>query len=215
METKAKTEIKMFWTTNPDSLQGNTHSLHKSILFLPPTDTTIATQNTQPRFKQHTSTTTTQYTQPTHKNHVSTCTKTQPQYTTAFPCQPNTHHTLKSACTHAPLTNYHSSKRRLPLCTSRATTHLQHHIPSQPTNKTHTDITRLPTFTLAPKSSHVHQQYKHTLRHHANNNNQSTKTTHTKTTQPPQHTSHKMHHKCNQTNTLKPQHTTTSTLPGI
>ena len=112
---------------------------------------------------------------------------------------------------HTRTINYHSSKRRPPSPTSHATTHLQHNIPSQPTHKTHTNTTHLTTFILAPKSSHVHQQYKNTLLHQANDNNQSTKTTHTNTTQPPQHTSHKMHHKRNQTNTLKPQHTPTST----
>ena len=77
----------------------------------PLTDATTEKQNTQPRFKQYTSTTTTQYTQPTHKNHASTCTKPQllPQYTAAFHCQPDTHHTLKRTYTHAPSTIIHQN----------------------------------------------------------------------------------------------------------
>lgn len=71
--------------------------------------------------------------------------------------------------------------------------------------------THLTASTVAPKSSHVHQQYKHTLPHHANNNNQSIKTIQTNTTQPPQLFSHKIHHKRSQTNTQKLQHTTNST----
>ena len=109
---------------------------------------------------------------------------------------------------------YHSSKCRSTLPTTHTTIHLQHHIPFQQTHKTHTATTHLTTSTLAPKSSHLHQRYKHTLTHNANNNNQSTKTIHTNTTQPPQHTSHKIHHKRNQSNTLRPQHSTNST-PNI
>ena len=140
------------------------HKLTSAMHTFPATNTTTATRNTQPRFKQHPSTTTTQYTQPTQTKPAFTCTKTQllPQYTTAFP----------TACT---------------------------------------DTTHLTTFTLDPKSSHAHQQYKYTLTHHTNNSSQLTKTIHTNTTQLPQNTSHKVHHKINQTNTLKPQHTTTST----
>ena len=112
-------------------------------------------------------TTVTQYTQPTHKNHTSTYTKPQllPQYTTAFHCQPNTDHILKRTYAH------HSSKRGSTLPTTYTTTHLQHHVPLQPTHKTHTAITNLITSTLAHKSFHVHRQYKHTLTHQANNKN--------------------------------------------
>ena len=108
---------------------------------------------------------------------------------------------------HTRTTNYHSSKCRLPPTTTHTTTHVQHHISFQPTHKTGKDTTHLTTSTLAPKSSHAHQQYKHTLTHQTNNN-QFNKTIHTKTKQLPQHTSHKIHHKHNQTNTLKLQHTT-------
>ena len=38
--------------------------------------------------------------------------------------------------------------------------------------------------------------------HYANNNSQSTKTLHTNTTQPLQHTSNKINHERNQTDTL-------------
>ena len=89
---------------------------------------------------------------------------------------------------HTRTINYHSSKRRSPSATPYITTHLQHHIPSQSTHKTHTDTTHLTTSTLAArKSSRVHQQYKPTLTHHANNNSQSTKTTDSNITQQPQH----------------------------
>ena len=134
-----------------------------------------------------------------------------PQYTTTFHCQSNTDHTLK--CTHASTINYHSPKCRLSPPTTHTTINLQHHMPFQPTHKAHTAATHLTTYTAALKSSHVHQQYKHTLTHHTKNN-QSIKTIHINTTQPPQHTFHKIHHKRNQANTLKPQHRTIFT-PNI
>ena len=91
------------------------HKLTSPIHTLPPTDTTTAKQNTQSRFKQHTSTTTTGHTQPTDKSHAFTCAKPQlpPQYTTAFHCQPNTYHTLKHTHTHHQLTIIHPSADQL------------------------------------------------------------------------------------------------------
>ena len=46
--------------------------------------------------------------------------------------------------------------------------------------------------------------------HHTNNYNLVTKTMHTSTAQPPQQTSHKLSQNRHQTNTIHPQHTTTS-----
>ena len=70
------------------------HKPTSPIHTFPATDTTTDSQNAQTRFKKHTSNITTQYTQPTHKNQAYSCTNLQllPQYTTAFHCQPNTHH---------------------------------------------------------------------------------------------------------------------------
>ena len=97
-------------------------------------------------------------------------------------------------------------------------------MPSRPTHKTHTDVTYQTTSTLAPQSSHTHRQDKPIVMYHANSNNQMTKTTtHNNTTQPPQHSSqniyhkrnqtcYRSHHKHNQTDTIKPQYTTTSIL---
>ena len=135
METKPKTKIKKFWTTNPDLLQRNTNPLHQSIL---QSSITTTTQSDQPRFKQPTSNTTTQCTQPNNKNHTSTCTKPQllPQYTTAFFFANQTPIKHWSAHTQAPSPNSHSSKHRSPTPTFHATTHLQYHILSQQTHKT-------------------------------------------------------------------------------
>ena len=88
---------------------------------------------------------------------------------------------------------------------THTTTHLQHYVSFQPTHKTYTDTTHLTIPTLVPKFSHAHQQYKHTLKYYANNNNQSTNTIHTSTRPPLQHTSRKIHHKRNQTNNLNSQ----------
>ena len=88
-------------------------------------------------------------------------------------------------------------------------TNLQCLITSLPTHKTNTDTNNIH---LVLKSSHVHEQYKPTLPHHTNNKNQSTKITHNNTTQRPGQASHKIHHKHNQTSSLKPQHVTSSTL---
>ena len=210
METKPKTKIKKFWTTNPDLLQRNISPLQQSIL---QSSITTTTQSDQPRFKQPTSNTTTQCTQPNNKNHTSTCTKPQllPQYTTAFflptrhpsniEVHIHKHHHLTLIYPSTDRQHPHSMLQ--PICN---TIYYPNKLIKPPTNTTH-----ITTSTLASKSSHVHQQYRPTITHHENNNNQSTKTTKTNTTQRPQHNSHKIHHERNQTNTLKPQHTTTST----
>ena len=182
----------------------------------PPTYTTTATQTTSPRFDQHTPITTTHYTQPTRKNHISTCNKPQslPHYTSTFHHHPNTHHASKRTYTHAPLTNYHSSKHRSPPPTAHTATHRQHQISPQSTHITHTYPTHLITSTEAnlttsnsyQKSPHAFRQYSHM--HHTNNNNQRTKTTPSNIKQQPQQTSH------NLTNILTPQHITAS-IPNI
>ena len=92
---------------------------------------------------------------------------------------PTTHqHTL----THTPSTSYHSFKYRSTPPATHTTTHLQHNTHFQQTHKTYTTISYPTTFTVVPKPSHTYLQYKHTPTHHANNNNQATKTMHTNTT---------------------------------
>ena len=105
-----KNRNKKLWNYKPRFKHKPTLPIHT----FPPTDTSTATKNTQPRFKQHTTTTTKQYTQPTHKNHASTWCKPLllPQYTNSSSCQPNTHHTLKYKYTHAPSTIIHPSAVR-------------------------------------------------------------------------------------------------------
>ena len=63
METKTKPAIKVL--NYKPRFNPREHKPTLPIQTFPPTNTTTATQNTQPRFKQHTSSTTTQYTPPT------------------------------------------------------------------------------------------------------------------------------------------------------
>ena len=70
------------------------HKPTSPINTFPPTNTTTATQTTQPGFKHLTPTTTTQYTQPTQKNHASTCTKPQLLHKILLPFIANQTHTI-------------------------------------------------------------------------------------------------------------------------
>ena len=169
----------------------------------PPIPKTTATQCTHPTLK----TTGTQYILPTSQNHSSTHTKSQ----RPPPYQRNTHHTSQHTHRSTPSNNHHpfkhSSPSSSPLLTLHTTAHLPYHIPSQATHKILTNTTHQPPSTSAPQASHTHQQRKPTL---------------INTTQLPQHPSHNTRHKHNQnfntllhrhnqTNTIKPQHITTST----
>ena len=171
----------------------------------PPILKTTATQRSYPTLK----TTGTQYILPTSQNHSSTHTKSQhpPLY------QRNTHHTWQHTHRSTPSDNHHPFKHSSPtsspspLLTPQTTAHLPYHIPSQPTQKTLTNTTHQPSSTSASQASNTYQQCKPTL---------------INTTQPLQHPSHNTRHKHNQnfnalqhrrnqTNTIKPQHITTST----